>query len=598
MYRCVAFMAAILVTVCSAAVADDVSVTAAADPPSAAVGEMVTYEVSVSVGGTSAISANPQPQLPDLKGFEILSTGTRRNVIMEGNSGLQVTWGFIYRLRAQKPGSHALGPATVSIGDRTYRSNNVMINVTPAPTLTPPSQPRGAYPPGGPPESPPAGSTAQPAQPGEYVPSGPVDLVLTSDTKRPYVGQQVTLTFTFYRSRTLAEVSYEAPSAQDFVLKELQPPDPVERMYGTTLFGVHQRRWAAFATGSGQRRVQPVTVTLQMTPYDSPTRVQTNPLEIDVRPLPPAPQGKSFEGAVGRFAVSMTTDRDTVKTGESFTLSIIVRGAGNIHALGVPEPKLPPSAKVYRSRDDRQSAPGYNGDPDLVGGEARFDFLILPKQEGTLTIPGLEYLFFNPQSKRYETARAPGLSVQVKPGDVMAAPDDAAEQRIRHIIPNGPGSRQTHPPFANRLLWAAQIIPLIALCLIGYRLRRADRLRSDPDLARSLNAPRVARAHLQAARQALSDNDGDAFCGCVYHAVTDYIAQRGGLPARDISSSEALAALRSAGADEALLQRVSEVLRDCDYGRFAGGGRERFDRMLAEAQAIIDCIRTLDLRKA
>lgn len=597
MYRSGAFITVILVTLCSAAVADDVSVTAVADPPSAAVGEMVTYEISVSVGGTPAISANPQPQLPDLKGFEILSTGTRRNVIMEGNSGLQVTWGFVYRLRAQKPGSHTLGPASVSIGDRTYRSNNVMVNVTPAPTLTPPSQPGSQHPPGVPPESPPAGA-AQPAQPGEYLPEGPVDLVLTSDIKRPYVGQQVTLTFTFYRSRTLAEVSYEAPSAQDFVLKELQPPDPVERMYGTTLFAVHQRRWAAFATGSGNRTVQPVTVTLQMTPYDSPTRVQTNPLQIDVRPLPPPPQGKPFEGAVGRFAVSMTTDRDSVKTGESFTLSIVVRGAGNIHALGVPEPKLPPSAKLYRSRDDRQSAPGYGGDPDLVGGEARFDFLILPKQEGTLTIPALEYLFFDPQTKRYETARAPSLSVDVKPGDVMAAPDDAAEQRIRHIIPNGPGRRHTRPPFANRLLWTAQLIPLIALGLIGYRLRRADRLRSDPDLARSLNAPRVARAQLQAARQALSDSDGDAFCGCVYHAVTDYIAQRAGLPARDISSSEALAALRSAGADEALLRQVSGILHDCDYGRFAGGGRERFDRMLAEAHAVIDQIRILDLRKA
>lgn len=596
MSRLLVLTTALLLTLASAVPAENVSVSAAVDRQTVAVGEMVTYEVSVTADGSSAISASPEPQLPDLKGFEILSTGTRRNVIMEGGSGLQVTWGYIYRLRAQKPGTYTIGSATVTVGDRSYRSNNVVVNVTPAPSLTPPSRQGGSQPPAGRPGGPPVEGVAPEAQLGEHVPKGPVDLVLTPDKKRPYVGEQMTLTFTFYRSRTLAEVSYEAPSAQDFVLKELQHPEPVERMYGTTLFAVHQRRWAAFATAPGPRTVQPVTVTLQMTPYEPPSRVQTNQAVIDVRPLPAAPQGKPFEGAVGRFSVSMSTDRDSVRTGESFTLSIVVRGAGNIHALGVPEPKLPASAKVFRSRDDRQSAAGYNGDPDLVGGEARFDFLVLPKQEGTLAIPPLEYLYFNPARKRYETARAAGLTVEVKPGEVMAAPDNAAEQQIRHIMPEGPGPRRPRPLFTEPLLWGAQVIPLALLGLVGYRLRRAERLRSNPELARSLEAPRVARAHLQAARQALACDDSDAFCSCIYHAVTDYIAQRAGLPAKDISTSEALGALRSAGADDTVLGRVSAVLQECDYGRFAGG-RARFEGMLTEAYSVVDLIRRLDLRK-
>ncbi len=555
-------------------------VAASAQPQTVAAGETLRYEISVTITGPAGLTMRPQPTLPDLDGFEIVTTGTRQSTTMD-DGGMESTRTHIYVLRAKRAGSFTLEPASVRVGRQTYETGSVQVNVTSESTTTqPPSMP-----PATPiPEPPPPSPTED-----EYIPTKTIDLRLTAEPENPYVGQQVILTFTFYQSQSLyGDTRYEPPQAENFVTKELSHPENVTRLLGDSEYLVQQRRWAVFPTTAGRATIEPVEVIATMHPMTPPQDYYTNTLELYVRQLPPAPAGKQFEGAVGKFTAKLTADRTSVKAGETFTLTLIVRGAGNLHGLGTPTPQVPEWVRIYRSREDRTSAPGYGGESDTIGGEARFEFLALAKRPGTVKVPPIEFVYFNPDAGRYKTTKTEGVSIQVAPGAAMEDGPSEETEQMRHIMARGPGKPAGGPLLVQPWFWALQGLPLLALATFAYLSHRNRALLANPELARSLNAPRVARAHLYEARQALTCDDSDRFCTAVSHALTDFIAHRTGLQAADISTQEAIAALREESIDEDLVGRVDALLRRCDYGRFAGAGRAEYDEMLQAARRLID----------
>jgi len=556
----------------------EVEVAASAQPQSVAVGETLTYEISVTISGPGALGMQPQPALPELDSFDIVSTGTRQSMTM-GSGGMASTRTYTYLLRAREPGSFTLEPASVELAGRTYKTGRVQVNVTSGSS----TGQAASLPP------PPAGSqvSAPAAKPDQYIPTSAIDLRLTAQPQNPYVGQQVILTFTFYQSESLySDTHYEPPKAENFVTKELAEPENVTRVLGDREYLVQQRRWAAFPTTPGLATIEPVKVTAATHPMMPAEDRYTNTVELNVRPLPP-PAGKQFEGAVGKFTAELSVDRTSVKAGETFTLRLIVRGAGNLHSLGAPAPEVPEWVKIYRSREDRTSAPGYGGDADSIGGEARFEFLALAKRPGTVKVPQIELVYFNPATGRYETSRTQGVSVQVAPGAVVAEAPSEETGQMRYIMAKGPGKPPAGPLVLQPWFWAVQALPLLALVTFGYLAHRSRTLLANPELARALQAPKLARAHLHEARQALASDDSARFCTAVSHALTDFIAHRTGLEAADISTTEAIVALREAGIDAELVGRVEGLLRRCDYGRFAAAGRAEYDEMLQTSRRLL-----------
>ncbi len=573
--RCVATAIVAFCVLTATAEAADVRVVASAEPSSVAVGGTVTYEISVTIVGPLALTLQPEPSLPDLSAFEIVSTGTRQDLRM-GSGGTQSTRTYTYTLRATRAGGSTVQPATVEVAGQVYRSGTVQINVT------------GGSTPAAPPVAPPSPQPGPPPSVGEnYTPRKAVDLRLTAEPRNPYVGQQVILTFTFYQSQNLGDTRYEPPQVENCVSKELPHPDSTTQVFGGTDYLVQERRWAVFPATSGRLPIEPVKVTTATLPLAPPEELQTNPIELSVRQLPPAPAGKQFEGAVGNFTAQLATDRTSVKAGESFTITLTIRGAGNLHSLGALTPKVPDWVNLYKSREDRSSAPGYGGNPDLVGGEGRFEFLALAKRQGTVSVPPMEFVYFEPTRGRYEIARTNGVTIEVTKGAVAEpSPTEEAEQ-MRHIVTGGPGRPARVQLVGMPLFWGLHVLPLLVLAVLGYMSHRTNALRANPRLARSLSAPRVAQAHLRAAHDALKRNEAERFCTCVSHAITDFIAHRAGLQAADITREDAVARLREAGIDADLVARVAALLQRCDYGRFARAEQAECDEMLRTARALI-----------
>jgi hypothetical protein len=225
-----------------------------------------------------------------------------------------------------------------------------------------------------------------------------------------------------------------------------------------------------------------------------------------------------------------------------------VRGSGNVALWPVPELGWPAGIRQYQDRtDDRiETIAG------RLGGEKRFRFLAIPDSSGPVTLPAVEYPYFDLDAEAYRVARAPAVTFVVAPG---------AESATSRPTPP-PLLASRNAPLASRALatlpapfWIGfALLPLLAWGGLEARERARDRHRRRktdfrPELAAS------DRRLLMALRNLVAD-------------------------AETRTGPELMAALRAAGVDVPLAQRIARVRDEflaTRYGPAPAGGRSEAD---------------------
>ena len=207
---------------------------------------------------------------------------------------------------------------------------------------------------------------------------------------------------------------------------------------------------------------------------------RSNAVQLDVRPLPqPAPAG--FSGAVGQFTLESTLTPEHPTTGEPVTWTLTLSGTGNWPSgVALPARAVPSDLRTLQPKQ-RASF----GDHGRFSGEVSEDLVIVPNQPGTLALEPVRFVFFNPDSGRYETAEAqpPTLQITGEPlpppvaapapvAAAAAAPEHAASApaapSLGAPLP-GTGSGFAPLPWSSLRLW---LLGPLALA-IGARLTRA-----------------------------------------------------------------------------------------------------------------------------
>jgi hypothetical protein len=80
----------------------------------------------------------------------------------------------------------------------------------------------------------------------------------------------------------------------------------------------------------------------------------------------------------------------------------------------LPPPKLPAldGAEVYPPTEDA----AVEFDDEMAGGSKHFTWVIVPSTGGRLTIPAIDYAFFDPSARAYRTARSDSMVLAVAGG--------------------------------------------------------------------------------------------------------------------------------------------------------------------------------------
>jgi len=558
-------------------------VTAEVDRTQLSTDETLQLKVSID----SSAGQPSRPELPTLDGFELLgrSSGTQISII-NGNMRMQAT--YSYTLHPTQTGQLVINPLSVQIDGQMFSTQPIAIEVS-----------QGS---GGVPSNP--GNPAQPMDPAD----APTELVgqpffieAEVDNPNPYQGEQLLYTFRFYQAENLSDQpSYQGPSFTGFWSEE-QPDAQTD--YTTNVAGrtyrVTELKAVLFPTVVGELTIDAATLSLPGDFFTRGTVLQTQPVSLNVRPLPDnAPA--NFHGAVGKFDIQAQADTAETEVDETVTLHVALRGQGNMNSLADPQWTEGPEWRAFDSKAtvNTEFADGF------LSGVRSYERLLVPTQVGDLVLPAIEFSYFNPETESYETASSESILINVI-GDVAANVTAGAQNggtkemvntaatisAIPELRPNKPaselGKSSGAPLTENSAYWLLWIVPLF-LFVGHFGWQRYQQQRLDMvDVRRSQGAAKKAKQALRAARKQQPAEANEA----AGRILTSYLEERLNQRVAGQTQTRLVTMLTERGVDPALAERVQICLMLSEMGRFAPaqiGIHSTDGDLLSETEQIID----------
>ncbi|HET9450790.1 MAG TPA: BatD family protein, partial [Aggregicoccus sp.] len=385
------------------------------------VGTEDTFRLTVQVVDPPA---GAQVQFPAPEDFEVLSSSqsSERSIQLSGGGPptLRETRRHTLVLRATRPGTLVIPPATLVTPARTWRTESVRVRVREGSVPDPRARARANDPFQGFPGFPPDLDESL-RLPEVRIPRGDSDLFLRAslDREEVYVGEQTTLSLYIFSRVDLSSVdSVSMPKLEGFWSEDVESPSQLsgeQRIVDGVPYRAYLlRRRALFPMKAGTLAITPAEADITTGFLFAGHRVHriSNPLTVKVRPLPPgAPPGMQSAN-VGHWRLTLEATPTRVELGQPVTVRVTLEGVGNVKNVTPPRLTGPRSLRLFDPTVTDRMAPGRN----KVQGVRVHEYLVMPQQTGTFTLPELSFPYFDPRERRYEVSRTQPVTITVEPG--------------------------------------------------------------------------------------------------------------------------------------------------------------------------------------
>ena len=483
------------------AYADSPSVTAVLNSSEAAVGETVHLEIRVA--GARGADA---PENIMVDGLEIRRTGTSQRIEMN-NLNLTSSVIYDYTVMPLRAGRFTIPPQTIRVGNNSLRTPALTLNVADSPGRSSGTRP---------------GRDAAAASASSLVFA---ELIVPSKTA--YVGEIVPVQVRMGFDPRVRPRLVEPPeiTGQGFTAQKLQQSGENTETISGRPYEVVTFKTAIAAARAGKFEIGPVKAKAQVVvprrqsaprsrprspfdlfdqddPFSDPffsnpfsqlgerreVEIKSEPVALEVKPLPKnAPP--SFSGAIGNFTMATDANPKSLQVGDPITVTSTLSGRGNFDRVNAPViedergwHKYPPSSKF--KQDDEVG----------LSGTKTFEMVLSPneKKQG---LPLLAFSYFDPVKQQYVTLHSEPIPLNVQGGAAVAqnagaaqsaaptpptgtarppVPTATKQQDILYQLTERPRAAESFAPiYTQRVFWAAQLIPLLALVgFAGWKIRR------------------------------------------------------------------------------------------------------------------------------
>jgi hypothetical protein len=333
--------------------------------------------------------------------------------------------------------------------------------------------------------------------------------------------------------------------------------------------------------------------------------VSSPPTDLTVLALPTEGRPPNFSGAVGTFKIASELSSATAVTGDPLTLRMRVSGAGNFDRVDSPMLDHLDQWKTYPPKSSFKSG-------DAVGykGEKTFEQPLIASRPGAQTLPGLTFGYFDPTTRRYETARSAPLNVTISPSladSTLTAPQTPAAATAPAARSQN-GLRPDHPAaqvFVHSLLPLylqprfLALPSLLALAFAAGWLGLRRRAAADSGPRRRERLSKAANQVLTQMELARRSGDSTLFFNSARSGLQQRLAARWQIEPDQVTLDELDA--RMGGVDESQeigedseIAEIREIFALTDEANYAGHEMTRIDfdrwtqfmrRQLAEERA-------------
>lgn len=348
-----------------------------------------------------------------------------------------------------------------------------------------------------------------------------------AEPKNPYVQAQVILTV-----RVLSRVAFtgdlEQPQVGDAIVEKLDEDREYMALRDGVQFKVNERRYVLFPQKSGSLTIGPVNLTAQMGggsfgPFFRSSgrqqRLHSDPLTLEVRPIPPRFKGKQWLPAA-KLDLTESWQPASLKApmGEPVTRTL------NIQADGASIGMLPdlgdqdqPTAELKHYPDQPVTREDKTG-AGLSSQRSQKTAFIAGKP-GSYRLPAIEIPWWNTVTDTMEVARLPAQTLTALPTAQTVAPEPeppAAPKPVPNVAgsdrPVEPGGGGSPPPPGRDPLWFWLALLfgagwlLTALAWWQFSLRGRPAPAASTDAGAGATGPRL----IKALEKACATNDAGA----------------------------------------------------------------------------------------
>lgn len=560
--------------------AQDVQFTCSVDRTEVPVGEkfQVTYTLS---GGNLRSHSDFNARNLNRNFLTLAGPSTSQQVrIINGRMSSSIS--YTYVLQPRSTGTFTVPSASINYDGERLNSNTVSVRVTKAV-----------------PQSKQGGSQKQ--EPRDVDLGDHLFIRALPSKTDVYLGEPLTVTFKLYsRVAFQLENPIKLPRMVGFWSEDIESPTqlrPRIEVYNGMQYETYMlRKVLYFPTQTGELTIEPfevgTTVRIRkrrqtgddfydrffsdpfLDRYENVKKtLLTQKVRVNVRELPGQGRPRDFSGVVGDYEMEATLDRSQLKANETATLKVTLHGSGNIRLLDEPEITFPAGVDHYDPTISENARP----EAGTLRGSKSFEYILVPRYAGKVTIPPITFSYFNLASREYETLESPSFTMNIAEGDERRRAGTVEQEYIDYLAmdvrPAKEAGRKLESPDAFGLplpmLILMYLIPFVAFAGAITWKQHYDRIHGDIAGLKRRRATRVAEKRLRNSRSFLDDGDIEAYYLEIARALWGYVQDKLSMPTSDTSISAVVERLEQSALPRGMIEQMKGALEGVEFARFS-----------------------------
>ena len=531
-----------------------VSVALKLDRHSVSVADTITMKVIVR--GSNSAEA---PVLRNMDGFTVSSTGrTSSFKMINGSVESSIEYNFL--LVPSRPGKFVLGPAVVNVDGKQYVSNSETV-------LVKKNMPRSG------------------------TMNKDVFLDASVSSEDVVVEQPFVYTLKLYHRVEIRNLSLTLPESQSFDIKKAGDPVEYDSRQGDYMYHVIELKYIITPFEHGVLEIRPAIMRMekikrqrgmpnsmfsdpffgfgQAVPYSA----VSNAVSVNVSSPPVKGRPKDYTGLVGEYDMDVTLAPDHITAGESATLTITIKGTGNVQRIPTIKLRDIPGCRIYPDAPVFESSVTEQG----IQGTKTMKWALVPVKAGHYRIPATGFSYYSPSKKRYESLVSDPLVLNVEPGKAVNSKTSSPSGSGKTAA--SPGRKQAVTELGRDILtvhtdpasifragqwmlpgWALVVmfvIPPAVFLLVTVLKERGKRG------GERLAAKKAASILYRQCDTTVSPSD-------LLTVIRDYINNRFGYSYGSVTAADVEMVLKGAGAGDTLSKEFSDLVSLLERAVYAG----------------------------
>ncbi len=563
-----------------------VSLSLHVDSNNISINDQITLQIRVN-GSRDA----DEIKIHGLDNFQSQRAGTSSQInIINGRTAVSKI--FNYHLYPKNEGSFTLGPAYVEIDGKTHNSNIIKIKVSK--------------------------DTSGKAEIQKY-------FYITGEVTKTnlYKGEQLLYTFKLHQRTRLFSPALELPEFNGFWKEQIGKEKQYREDRNGIKWNVYELTYLLYPIktgkitipsaslnaeiakqGRGRRRQRSILNSLfedhPMFGERKRIRLRSKPVDINVRAIPDEGKPDNYTGLVGQFSLKAQLPKNSVRKGDSTTLTVTLVGQGSVASVELPQISNG-NFKIY---DDKPTFSKTIEHGKLYEKKV-FKKALVPQKEGVVEIPRISINYFDPIDGSYKIASTDPISLNVSPAAVgeenfqiikAQTPTETGKKKIKIL------AQDLRPIFYNTevldheakgvwfkvfLLSLLIIFPALYFFMYFYQ-KRLVKLQNDSGHQRRSRAFRTFNGKIN------NISTGKGFCEDASKVLKTYIGDKTTTDGMAITSYDLDRILLSKNVRMETVARVKKIMNDLDQRQYGGGMAGSVDDYADFLRDIRDVVKTIE----